>query len=229
MLHTTEVKHRRHIESDTLEVENTEFDSLHTGKGYKKIRTIDKQVIDRYEEFTDNSYYEILKCPKCNFIVFRESYFVNDVLNNLLLYPDFKEWHISPNNDVEELLTNDLRIIYGEIIKSFNVSHFLSSSILVRILLERICKSKGIDERSLYNMINQLSLEEEYKSALHAVRNIGNAAAHDARAYKDEIYLTITAMNLCILKIYETVKETRAMNNIKALSQTMTHLKENRK
>jgi len=220
-------KNRKPIE--ILVVESTEFDHLHQGSGYKTIKTIETEIIEQYEELIHKSNYEILKCPACNTIVFRMSHFINDILENKLLHPNFEDWHILPDLNVDKLLSDHLKEIYREIINSFNISHFLSSSVLVRILLECLCKSEGIIEKNLNNMINQLPLPAEYITALHSIRKIGNTAAHEAKAFKDELNLALTALNLCILKIYSPVEEIRAMNNIKALSQTMTHLKENRK
>lgn len=227
--YTTQFNQKNRKRIEILVVENTEFDHLHQGPGYQTIKTIETEIIDEYEELIHKSNYEILKCPSCNTVVFRMSYFVNNILENMLLHPNFEDWHILPDLNVDKLLSDDLKGIYREIINSFNISHFLSSSVLVRILLECLCKSEGIKEKNLNNMIDQLPLSAEYITALHSIRKIGNTAAHEAKAFKDELNLAVTALNLCILKIYAPVEETRVMNNIKALSQTMTHLKENRK
>ncbi len=88
------------------------------------------------------------------------------------------------------LLPNAIQQIYEECVASFNNKLPILTAIGLRLIIESICKDKGINDGDLYHKINQMAakgfITESQKSGLHIIRTVGNDSAHEGRVLSNE-------------------------------------------
>ena len=98
-----------------------------------------------------------------------------------------------------------LRMIYREIIESYNKSCFLLCSIGLRTLIEAICVDRGIKNGTLAEKINKSSfITENIKNNLHGIRFLGNDATHEfIYPDKKDLELTISIIEDILNMVYD--------------------------
>lgn len=92
--------------------------------------------------------------------------------NGELIFPDSGSAP-PPNSDMPP----DIAGLYMEAGKIEKGSHRAAAALL-RLALEQLCDQLGAEGSNLYEKINSLELEDDVSEAMHAVRGLGNKAAH---------------------------------------------------
>ena len=112
-------------------------------------------------------------------------------------------------------IPDKLRMIYNEIIESYNKSCFLLCSIGLRTLLEAICNDKGVKGDKLMMKINKSSfLTENIKKNLHGIRHLGNDATHEfTYPSKEDLELTISIIEDILNTVYDLDYKSSLMYN----------------
>ena len=109
-----------------------------------------------------------------------------------------------------------LRVIYNEIIDSYNNSCLLLCSIGLRTLLEAVCVDKGIVSGNLMNKIdNYTFITDNIKKNLHGIRYLGNDVTHDfISPKKEDLELTIKILEDILNTVYDLDYKSTIMYNI---------------
>lgn len=177
-----------------------------------------EKYIEKTEKRIEYQYFsEILECQICKKNIFRQYELVDGYLKGKEhVYPDHQSWHILPNTQVESFLDNSpLYDVYLETLTAFNNALMISSSTLIRTIVEKICKDQNIPGNSLANKIDHLPLEPIYKDVLHKLRLLGNESVHEAKyGIKEELISAIRAVEFLIKKVYSAKWELLEMEKI---------------
>lgn len=164
--------------------------------------------------------YAVLQCAGCDRICFRteasdsESYDVDEYGNWI---PDISVENFPPTNEgignIENLyeIPDEIRSIYNETLKAISDGCYTLAGIGLRATIEAICNHENIAGANLDNKINKLYtngfISKDDANKLHAIRFIGNDAAHDIKA-------PLKAKVIIALKIIEHLLSTKyAMQN----------------
>ncbi len=122
--------------------------------------------------------FEILKCPACNGVTFQRGYFHDNFLDEwqpVVLYP-------TETQKVEGLPAEIERAYAAALaVKGIEAHAF---AVLVRRLLEMICRDKGAQGRSLFEQLKFLAqtgvIPQQLSDIANGLRNFGNIGAHAA-------------------------------------------------
>ena len=173
--------------------------------------------------------YQIIKCNGCDKIQFRLLYRDSNISSYSSeeddenweeeLYPKYNQTDLKPKEF--KYFPSHLKILYFEIIRSYNVGHFILCTIGIRIILEGICKEKKIKGGKVLNkngglrnskmldgkisgLIEQRLFSESNKDILDSLRIIGNKAAHEVKSpSKEGLRVAISIIEHTIEHLYE--------------------------
>jgi hypothetical protein len=170
---------------------------------------------EQSEQF-DRWNYSFLICLGCDTAVIksRRSFFAAEAvpIHETYFYPAREKHSLTPKIFIQ--LSNNLSLIYREIISCYNHNSSILCSVGLRALLEGICADKGIKGSNLYNKIEGLKaiLPENIVESLHRYRFIGNEAAHDLQAPElEELRLAIEVMEDLLNFLYELDYRARSL------------------
>ena len=154
-----------------------------------------KTITGSSEEISWSTDYGVLQCAGCDRICFKtessdsESYDIDERGNwipiiNAENYPSTNEGL----GEIENLYEVPIEInkIYTETVKSITDGCYTLAGIGLRATIEAICNHENIQGRDLNTRINKLVtngfISKDDASKLHAIRFIGNDAAHEIKA-----------------------------------------------
>ena len=160
--------------------------------------------------------YGILQCAGCDTICFRvdssdsESY-ENDEFGNWI--PIVTQENYPPSNEgfgiIENIyeIPNEIRDIYNETVKSISDGCYTLAGIGLRATVEAICLHENIPGGNLDTKINRLVtngfISKDDADKLHAIRFIGNDAAHDIKApIKNKVIIALKIIEHLISSKY---------------------------
>lgn len=122
------------------------------------------------------SYRTYLNDPRCD-----DSEYGEDMHNEVLHPPQFALRKTIDTDNCE--VPEDLKKLYFESSKALDNSMPLAAAILIRALVEAICKHQGIITGNLEKKIDKLGeegiLAKRQAEILHKLRELGNYAAHE--------------------------------------------------
>ena len=157
---------------------------------------------------------QILECPMCKNVIFNKIVYENSIEIESIVYPERPpSWNIETKKEIIKLLNDELFDIYKEIITAYNSSLQVSAAACLRAFIERICKLKGIEGGRISQLIDKLECDENYRSALHEIRKIGNDSIHNG--YIPDLAIlhnAIRAIELFTQKMYEDNSEIKSIN-----------------
>lgn len=152
-----------------------------------------------FEKYWESDY-QVVQCLGCDAVSFRKTYLCqedydlatscgNEYILEETLYPSRLEGIKGLGDDVNYLPLT-VRRIYREILMTLSNKAPILSAIGFRALLEAVCKEKCDPNLNLYQMIDNLVtqniLTPDRAKILHAIRTLGNAAAHDVEPHTDD-------------------------------------------
>ena len=154
-----------------------------------------KTISENSEEFSWSKDYAVLQCAGCDNICFKteasdsESYDIDEYGNwipiiDRKIYPPINEGL----GEIENLYEGPIEInkIYTETVKSITDGCYTLAGIGLRATIEAICNHENIQGRDLNTRINKLVtngfISKDDANKLHAIRFIGNDAAHEIKA-----------------------------------------------
>lgn len=86
-------------------------------------------------------------------------------------------------------LPKAIQQVYEECVSGFNKNLSIITTIGLRLIIELLCKDKGINNGNLEDKINRMAIlgiiTEEQKNILHVIRHVGNGTAHDSLILDD--------------------------------------------
>jgi Domain of unknown function (DUF4145) len=187
----------RPIQDEVVEKVINEYNELVVKKSHQE-RT---RELDEYEVV-----FELIVCPRCIEEGLLKKYtLINGVLDGkIIIVPNIADWHLKANENTLLCLKDKQNIIelYSEFIYAINTQMALSAGALARLIIETICRDKGIDGQ-LIDKINSLPLDETYKETLHLVRDIGNKTVHHGYATcLEEIKTVKETIDFTIFSLY---------------------------
>lgn len=154
-----------------------------------------KNISNHTDDISWSIDYAVLQCAGCDRICFRtessdsESYDINKFGNWI---PCIGVENYPPSNkglgEIENLYEVPIEIkkIYTETIKSITDGCYTLAGIGLRATIEAICNHENIQGRELNTRINKLVtngfISKDDADKLHAIRFIGNDAAHEIKA-----------------------------------------------
>jgi hypothetical protein len=204
------------------------------GKGinHSVLRSVDERGSE--ECFDWHSSFQIVRCAGCETISFRsvksnsEGYdnsydenggTITEYIEQEELYPPRETrggrvFHFSGVPD-------PLLSVYQETIKALNANQPILAGIGIRAIIETIAKAAKAPGRNLYDKIEGLIskgvLTPTAAKALHALRILGNGAAHEAKAHKpEELNLAMDVIENLLDAVYVLPQSVR---NVFAKSQ----------
>lgn len=184
---------------------------------FKEVTYSEERHIDyRHEENDDETYNfvkeeqvwvsSILRCPKCTHTILKKYWQIkgeNDK-NDLQFLPFEQPWQQKPMENPSEMIPAGLYKLYQECIEAFNMQLSVGAGMLVRVLLEKICVDQGLDQKNLIQKISALPIEQDYKDALHEIRELGNKSAHEAyKPKRKELSLSLFLLEVLLLDFYQ--------------------------
>lgn len=173
------------------------------------------ETIEKWEEYCGQTSYQIVECLGCNTKSFRTKTIdgENPVQNDdgedepsitETIYPPYIEV-------ISEIRTSRLpepiRTIFEQTISAINIGNNTLTAIGLRATLEAICKEREIKAKSLDLKINQLQRKGVVtfleRDRLHAVRFLGNDAAHElAFPDRDKLLAALKIIEHILLSLY---------------------------
>lgn len=151
-----------------------------------------QSMLDPDPDFGSEDRYMLVQCMGCGRISFRNE------------FDDFQDLSVSENGDLEQNTRTNVyplvleghqdlegahfvpwhvRQIYEETLDAIKRHHYLLAAIGLRATIEAVCKEHGIEGRNLSTRIGRLStsgsISKKDAMNLHAIRFIGNDAAHE--------------------------------------------------
>ncbi|WP_411868820.1 DUF4145 domain-containing protein [Vulcanococcus limneticus] len=154
--------------------------------------------ISHRDDYDCDIKYQIVGCLGCEFVSFRKSFV--DIES---AYPNRDgEWEVPEENDVyprvlqghvgiEDIfhLPDVVGKIYTEVLTAITEDARILSGLGLRGVVEAVCNDLGITGRSLETRINKLAssghISKSDAERLHAIRFMGNDAAHEIRRPHD--------------------------------------------
>lgn len=160
---------------------------------------------DSTEEISWSKDFLVLKCAGCDNICFKteasdsESYDVDEYGNWI---PIIQEEHFPFSNEglgsIENLyeIPDEIKSIYTETIKAITDGCYTLAGIGLRATIEAICNHENINGNNLDTKIKRLAsnglISKDDEKKLHAIRFIGNDAAHDIKApLKNQVIIAL--------------------------------------
>lgn len=158
-----------------------------------------------YEEISWSKEYAVLQCAGCDRFCFRteasdsESYDVDEYGQ---WNPDIYVENFPPTNEGLGSIENiyeipiEIKSIYNETLKAITDGCFTLAGIGLRATVESICNHENIPGGNLDTKINRLVtngfISKDDANKLHAIRFIGNDAAHDIKApLRDQVIIAL--------------------------------------
>lgn len=207
-----------------------------------KVSSSDYKNVDF--QFEDNYY--IVKCNGCDSISFLREYddedqWEHDDDGERYWYSTYTVYPEEPKNK-HSLLSQKkmynvprfIKDIYEEAVKSYNVDSLILCSVGLRMIIEAVCKEKGIDKEYLVNQdgtkkidsatgeqkVKNLGLQEKIEKllisgiitepqsmVLHQIREMGNVSAHEITRHDEHILRrAIEILESLLFNIYEVSK-----------------------
>ena len=127
-------------------------------------------------EWSTGKVYEILECPACDGVTFQRGYFHDQFPEEwqpVVLYPTEAKKVDGLPTEIERAYAAALAV------KGIEAHAF---AVLVRRLLEMICRDKGAQGRSLFEQLKALAqtgvIPEQLIDIANGLRNFGNIGAH---------------------------------------------------
>jgi hypothetical protein len=121
------------------------------------------------------------------------------------IYPHFIKGHNAIENtvDIPSIVYN----IYSESMRAVQEEAYTLAGLGLRACIESVCNDKGIKGRSLQNRIDNMAKEGFISKLdaerLHAIRFMGNDAAHDIKkAAKESVLVALRIVDHLILTVY---------------------------
>lgn len=174
-----------------------------------------EKIVDWGEETRGNTKHQMVECKGCENITYRKEYtdyesmvsvedgnFEPEVTDSL--YPQEQDF----NTDIDvHYLPEPTNTIFGETLRALNSRSFALAAIGLRATLESICKHQGIASRTLEQKINELlkkgKISVAEKDRLHAIRFLGNDAAHEMVApRKESIAVALKIIENTLFQLY---------------------------
>ncbi|WP_459500897.1 DUF4145 domain-containing protein [Bacillus sp. C1] len=212
----------------------------------KKLEYIKLATPEESQDFQYRDSYSIVQCLGCDEVSFLRAYCDEDMLKigydgNWESYEEYTVYPEEPKEETKGLYL-EYKSIYEfnnipdfifdlreEVIEAYRKEMFLLCSMGIRMLLEGICKEKGIVQiqkiknkelqfdksgnpemrnLSLHEKIEELHKQqyiiESHKGVLHQVRGMGNYAAHEMITYSPEtIAQALKIIEHMLYSIYE--------------------------
>jgi hypothetical protein len=135
-----------------------------------------RSASDGTMEWSEGNVYEILKCPACDGVTFQRGYFHDQFPEEwqpVVLYPTEAKKVDGLPTEIERAYAAALAV------KGIEAHAF---AVLVRRLLEMICRDKGAQGRSLFEQLKALAqtgvIPEQLIDIANGLRNFGNIGAH---------------------------------------------------
>lgn len=175
-----------------------------------------KSIGDSTSEIMWNIDYSVLQCAGCDTICFRkdasdsESY---DIDLNGDWIPIISTENYPPSNEgfgiIDNIyeIPNEIRDIYNETVKSISDGCYTLAGIGLRATVEAICLHENIPGSNLDTKIKRLAsngfISKDDADKLHAIRFIGNDAAHDIKApLKNKVIIALKIIEHLITTKY---------------------------
>ncbi len=162
-----------------------------------------KSVSDRFEDISWSKEYSVLQCAGCDTICYRtdssdsESYDVDEYGKwipdvRIENYPCSLEGIGNIENIYE--VPPKIKSVYSETLKAVSDGCFTLAGIGLRATVEAICEQENIQAKNLNTKINKLLangvISKDEAGKLHAIRFMGNDAAHDIKApFKNQVII----------------------------------------
>ncbi len=164
-----------------------------------------KSTSGHCEEISWYQEYSVLQCAGCDTICYRtdssdsESYDVDEYGHWI---PDVRienfPYSLEGIGNIENIyeLPTKIKSIYSETLKAISDGCFTLAGIGLRATVEAICEQENIKGSNLNTKINRLLsngiISKDEAGKLHAIRFIGNDAAHDIKVpFKNQIILAL--------------------------------------
>lgn len=197
-----------------------------------------KDFIEMEDDFEETFY--IIQCNGCDSVSFlleiiEEDRIERDWVKKYFVYPEEpKIKHTKHKRKFFFTVPRFIKAIYREVVFNFNEEQFILCGMGLRMIIEGVCKDKGIDKKPLYNKDNSpkidndtgeqkyrfLGLEEKinvlqeeghitkpHAIVLHQIREMGNDTAHEIVSH-DEFTLedAIIILENLLFNIYDLPK-----------------------
>jgi hypothetical protein len=167
------------------------------------------------EEVNGFTLHQMVECLGCENLTYRKQHTDYEMLSidehgdpepdiSEVLHPqeeDFKE-------EIDTIyLPEPISALYSETVRALNSKSFTLAAIGLRATLEAICIEQGIVSRNLETKINELhkkgKISVAEKDRLHAIRFLGNDAAHDfVKPKRKSISVALKIIENTIFQIY---------------------------
>lgn len=149
------------------------------------------------DSYRSTTFYQIVKCDGCDNISYRTinhdveggyqcQYEGWVVPNTVEIYPKME----LENKFSRLRLPTDIDAIFSETLSAFNEGANTLTGVGLRATIEAICNDKGITGKNLQIRINRLAaaglISKDDAKRLHAIRFLGNDAAHRLERPKDK-------------------------------------------
>jgi hypothetical protein len=178
------------------------------------------------DEYSCDIYYQIVQCKGCETKSFRKVFFDIEaaypsyddkweVPEEITTYPKSVKGH-KEFQDIYEL-PDIVRKIYSEILLALKEDAKVLAGLGLRAAVEAVCNDLKIPGRSLEVRINKLAsggyISKNDAERLHGIRFMGNDAAHDIKAPKDEsLSVALQIVEHLVSSVY--ILEKKASGNI---------------
>jgi len=168
------------------------------------------------DEYSFYSSYAVVQCLGCETKSFRyhwkdieQAYPVSEdeweVPEGTECYPQYDPTHV----DLEEVyvVPELVRSIYQESVTAVQAQALTLAGLGLRGTIEAVCNDKGVSGRDLEKRITKMAalgiISKSDADRLHAIRFLGNDAAHDIkRPEKDQISVALKIINHLIQSVY---------------------------
>ncbi len=196
-----------------------------------KTRTKHKKVWENKNREEEEGIWEIknyflMECLGCGTPILKKEYlFSEDLYINQKGEVEAKTtfWPTISFRDIEmkqiSPLPMNVRKIYEEIIKSYNLKLYTLCAAGIRVIIEAVCKEENILQGDLETKINTLKekgvITENIKEGLHQNRIIGNEALHEIRVFGDyELKTAIELIEILLESHYGSPEKAQALKDI---------------
>lgn len=183
-------------------------------------------VDNKDDWFNEKNSWQVVSCMGCLTVSFRKQY---EDFDDVEEDEDGHAWHsivitsyprVIKNYkklDSTYLLPSIISKIYNQTIKSISEQSYLIASIGLRAVIEAVCNDLKISGNNLERKIDQLFkagyVSNSDKKRLHAIRFLGNDAAHDLKEPKlSEIRVALDIVEHMLNAIYILQKKSTSLD-----------------
>lgn len=168
------------------------------------------------DAYHDETKYFLLECNGCETISFRkeyhdyESYYPisHDEYEHEIIVETFPHY-IKDHNPIESLtdIPRIVKGIYQESVLAIQEGAFTLAGLGLRATIEAICNDKDVTGKNLQIRINAMSrsgmISKSDAERLHAIRFMGNDAAHEIKkAKKQSVLIALKIIEHILLSVY---------------------------